>query len=302
MPTIRGVDVVALLRTFVAVAETRNISKAARVLHLSVPVASRHLRALEDDFGVRLVRRTTRQLDLTAAGIALLPRARRVLREFEDARESVLPGKEARGLLVVSAPVSFGLSQLAPLLPKLLGEHPKLSIDLRLDDRAVDLIGDGVDLALRTGMPPPDSPFVLARKLATYERILCAAPGFLEKYGPVRSVDGLAAVPCVTLGASPTRWQFKTARGSESVVIEGRVRSNNVLALRAAALAGLGVAQLPRWLIDADLTAQRLVRLLEGASLPTVDVLGLMHVDARRSRPLRLVQEFLAAELPRALS
>ena len=294
-------DVISLLTTFVAIADSGSISNGARALRLSVPMASRHLRALEDQLSVRLVRRTTRHLDLTEAGTELLPRARRILRELEEARQAVRPGNSASGLVVVSAPVSFGLAKLAPLIPKLLEEHPKLSIDLRFEDRVVDLVAEGVDLALRTGVAPPDSPFLVARRLATYERVVCAAPSFLEKNGPVRTVDALGAVPCLVLGAGRQRWDVTTPAGPRSVVVDGRVRSNNVLALRDAALAGLGVAQLPVWLVQADLEAGRLVRLLRRTALPTVTVLGLVHTDARRSHTLRLVQDFLAAELPRAL-
>lgn len=301
-PTIRRVDFVSLLTTFVAIADSGSISNGARMLGLSVPMASRHLQALEDRLSVRLVRRTTRRLDLTGAGTELLPRARRILRELEEAQQAVRPAKAASGLVAVSAPVSFGLSQLAPLVPKLLEQNPKLSIDLRLDDRVVDLLAEGVDLAVRVGVPPPNSPFLLSRRLATYERVLCATPSFLQNHGPVRTVDALASVPCVILGGGAMRWEFTTSTGPKSVVVEGRVRSNNVLALHEAVLAGLGVAQLPGWLVQADLKARRLVRLLGDAALPTVNVLGLVHADARRSHALRLVQDFLAAELPRALA
>ena len=294
-------DLVSLLTTFVRIADSGSISSAARTLRLSVPMASRHLRALEKDLGVALVRRTTRRMDLTDAGAELLKRARRLLRELDDARYAVRPSQDASGLLAVSAPVSFGLAQIAPLVPKLLQQHPKLSLEIRFDDRVVDLLGEGIDLAVRVGVPPPDSPFLVARRLATYERVLCATPAFLKKRGPMKSVDTLASVPCVILGGATTRWQFQTLEGPKSVVVEGRLRSNNVLALREAALAGLGVAVLPRWLIVDDLKAKGLVRILEGAVLPTVSVLGLVHADTRRSNALRLVQDFLATELPRAL-
>ena len=105
------------------------------------------------------------------------------------------------------------------------------------------------DLALRVGVPPPDSPFVAARRLASYERVLCATPVFVKKHGPIKRIDSLSGIPCVILGNAPARWQFDTAEGVQSVAVEGRVRSNNVLALRDAALAGLGVVQLPRWLV-----------------------------------------------------
>jgi DNA-binding transcriptional LysR family regulator len=296
-----AVDLVATLTTFVHIADAGSISRAARALRLSVPMASRHLRALEDELGASLVRRTTRRMDLTEAGAELLPRARRLLADLDEARHAVRPGKLAAGRLTVSVPVSFGLAKLAPLIPKLLAAHPQLSLDVRFEDRIVDLLGDGVDLALRVGVAPPDSPFIVARRLATYERILCAAPSFLKKHGAVKDVEALARTPCVILGASPARWQLETPAGPTSVVVEGRLRSNNMLALRDAALAGLGVVQMPRWLVADDLKSRRLARVLAGAALPAGSVVGLVHADARRSHSLRLVQDFLAAELPRAL-
>lgn len=298
-------DFVSLLGTFVAIADTGSISKAARTVRLSVPMASRHLKALEDQLSVRLVRRTTRRLDLTEAGNALLSRARRILRDVEEAQHAVRPGKSVGGRVVVSAPVSFGLEAVAPLVPKLLEAHPRLAIDLRFDDRPVDLIGEGVDLALRTGLAPPDSPFVVARRLVQYERILCASPSFQKAHRLIRTTDALARVPCLLLGsASPQRWELTIdgAESSQSVLVEGRMQSNNVLALRHAALVGLGVAQLPAWLVCADLKARRLVRVLPQATLPVVTVWGLVHADARDSFALRAVQDFLGIELPRVLA
>jgi DNA-binding transcriptional LysR family regulator len=293
----RAMDVMSVMTTFVCIADSGSISSAARKLRLSVPMASRHLRALERELGVALVRRTTRRMDLTDAGTELLARARRLLRELDEARQAVRPSKLASGLVAISAPVAFGLAHVAPLVPRLLARHPQLSLDIRFDDRVVDLLGDGVDLAVRVGHAPPDSPFVVSRRLATYERIVCAAPSVLKKRGPVTTVEALASAPCVTLGAAPTRWQFETLEGPKTVVVEGRLRTNNMLAVRDAALAGLGIAQLPRWLIVDELESRRLVRILEGATLPMVSVLGLIHADARRSNTLRLVQDFLAAEL-----
>ena len=248
------------------------------------------------------MRRSTRRMALTEAGVELLSRARRLLRDLEEARDAVRPSKTATGRLVVSAPVSFGLAQVAPLVTKLLEQNPKLCLELRFDDRVVDLVEDGIDLALRTGVAPPDSAFIVARPLATYERVLCATPQFIKKHGPLDDVEALALVPCVLLGAGPTTWQLGTIDGPKSVTVSGRISSNNVLALRGAALGGLGVAQLPRWLVAEDLKARRLARVLDSAVLPTVTVLGLVHADARRSNALRLVQDFLAAEFPAALA
>lgn len=294
-------DIVQLLTTFVSIVDSGSISSAARKRRLSVPMASRHLRALEGELGVSLVRRTTRRMDLTPAGTELLPRARRLLAGLDEARQAVRPSKTAVGQLTLSVPVSFGLAKIAPLVPRLLEKHPQLAVDVRYEDRVVDLLGDGVDLALRVGVAAPDSPFLMARRLATYERVVCAAPSFLKRHGAIDEVESLARTPCLILGGAPTRWEFETPSGARSVTVTGRARSNNVLALRDAALAAIGVAVLPKWLIAEDLRARRLVRVLEGAVLPTVSVLGLVHSDARHSNPLRLVQDFFAAALPHAL-
>lgn len=299
-PMLAAMDIVQHLTTFVCIVDSGSISSAARKLRLSVPMASRHLRALEGELGVALVRRTTRRMDLTPAGIELLPRARKLLAGLDEARQAVRPSKTAAGQLTVSVPVSFGLAKIAPLVPKLLESHPLLSVDVRYDDRVVDLLGDGVDLAIRVGVAAPDSPFVVARRLATYERVVCAAPSFLERRETIEDVEALARTPCLLLGAAQA-WDFETVSGPKSVAVSGRMRSNNVLALRDAALSGVGVAVMPRWLVAKDLRARRLLRILEDVTLPTVSVLGLVHGEARHSKNLRLVQDFLAAELPLTL-
>ncbi len=288
------------LQTFVRIAEAKNISRAARSLGISTAMASRQLRALEQDLGVSLVRRTTRRLDLTEAGLELLDRARKLLAGADEARAAVQPGRGASGLLVMSVPVPLGLAAIAPLLPKLLRAHPRLSLDVRFDDRLVELPADGIDLAVRVGEAPPDTPYLVARKLASYERILCATPSFLRKH-PVPGAEALARTPCLVLGAAPTRWRLQTASGVVLVTVEGPLRTNNMLALRDAALSGLGVAPLPAWLVHDDLRRRRLVRVLDDARLPTMQVMGLTHVDARGAHALRAVQDFLARALPGAL-
>lgn len=151
-----------------------------------------------------LVPRTTRRLTLTEPGAAFLLRSRALLASADEARDSVRPGQGPAGLMVVSLPVSFGLSQIRPLFPAMLEKYPRLQLDLRFEDRFVDLLTDGVDLAIRAGVAPPDSPFIIARKLATVERVLCAAPALLAQHGRVPSLDALPSFPCVVQGASPT--------------------------------------------------------------------------------------------------
>jgi len=293
------VDLLQHLGTFVRIADAGSISKAARSMRLSVAMASRHLRALEDDLGVELVRRTTRHLSLTEAGTDFLARSRALLASAEEARDAVRAGKGIGGLLVVSLPVSFGLAQVGPLFPALLDKHPRLKLDLRFEDRFVDLLTDGVDIAIRGGVRPPDSPFVVARKLATVDRLLCASPAFLAKHGAVRSIDALGRLPCVLQGPAPTHWAFETEAGPQVVEVCGRVRTNNVFSIREAVLAGSGIARLPLWVVDGDLKRRRLVRVLPQANMPVIEIFGMFHTGSKGSAAIRATLDFLQEELPR---
>jgi DNA-binding transcriptional LysR family regulator len=291
-------DLLQQLDTFVRIADQGSISRAARSLGLSVAMASRHLRSLEREFGVELMRRNTRHLALTEAGQELLVRARNVLSNISEARDVLRPGRGAAGLLIVSLPVSFGLSQVGPLFPQLLERHPRLRLDLRFEDRLVDLLAEGIDLAVRAGVRPPDSPFLSARRIATLRRVLCASPAFLARHRRIHSVADLARIPCVLQGAPPTLWSFETPEGLQEVKVDGRFRSNNVFAMREAALAGLGIARLPEWIMADDLQKKRLVPVLPDLTIPIVEIFGVYHRSARGSAAIAAVLDFLQTELP----
>lgn len=285
------------LTTFVRIADLGSISRAARSLHLSVPMASRHLAWLEKELGASLVRRTTRQLDLTDAGRELLDRARVVLSGLEEARQSVRPGPGAMGRLVLAVQPALGLAHIVPHVPAVLAQHPRLQLDLRLEARMVDLLADGVDVAIRAGVAPPDSTSVIARRLGAYELVVCASPSFIEAHGRVESAAELARVPFVVLDTSPRVWEWETANGRESVVPAGRVHTNDFFALRELVLAGLGVGCLPSWLAQEDLRRGRLVRLLTRATSPSVDVVAYYHGNSRGSGPIRALLDFLEPRL-----
>jgi len=288
------------MTTFVRIADTGNISRAARSLGLSVAMASRHLRWLEDDVGVPLMRRTTRRLDLTEAGLDFVTRARAILAGVEEAKNVIRPGRGVAGRIVLSVPPSLGLGGIGPLVPALLDDNPRLRIELRFEDRVVDLLEDGVDVAVRAGRSPPDSPFVVARRLASFERVVCASPRLLAKTGRIDEVAKLAELPCVLHGAAPTAWEFQTADGRESVTVDGRLRTNNLVAVRDAVVAGLGIGWLPSWLADADLRTRRVKRVLDGATMLPISVYGLFHPQGRANAAVRAVLDCLASELPRS--
>jgi DNA-binding transcriptional LysR family regulator len=284
------------MTTFVRIAETGSITRAARSLGLSLPMASRHLRWLEQELGTVLVHRTTRQLHLTAAGQEFATRARAILIGLEDAKQALRPGPSLAGRVVVSAPNAIGMYRLSPILPSLVARHPRLSIDLRLEDRAVDLVKEGVDLALRAAMPPDRSSLV-ARELVTYRRVVCAAPGFLARHGAIDSLAKLAQAPCVLHGCGPAVWEFETADAKQSITVDGPLSSNNVMVVREAILAGVGAAWMPDYVIEEELRDGRLVRLLPEAKLPAIRVFGIMPKQARQTTLVRAVRDMLGSAL-----
>src|SRR3954469_23512064 len=158
-------DLFAQMMTFVRVVEGKSLSAAARAQRLSLPAISRQLAALESELGVKLVVRSTRHLHPTEAGQRWYEHCRRVLRDIETARHDVRGDARVRGRVVVSASLTFGAAVIVPRLPKLAEEHPELVIDLRLEDQLVDLVGEGVDLAVRAGSPPPDSSAFIAHPI-----------------------------------------------------------------------------------------------------------------------------------------
>ena len=235
---------------FAKIAETRGITTAAAELGLSAPTVSKALARLEQRLGSRLLNRTSRRFALTDAGVALAERASRLLADAEAAQDAMLAQSATpRGLVRLAVPMSFGVSQVAPILPAFLLRYPDVSVDLHLSDAVVDLIGDGFDVALRVGAMPDSS--LRARRLASFPGIVVAAPGYLARRGrPVHPSD-LATHDCFTYAYLRTRdvWHFTNANGEDATVrLRGRMRVNNGEALLPAAIAGLGIAALPEFI------------------------------------------------------
>lgn len=277
-------DLFAQMTTFVKVVDAGKLSTAARALRMSLPAVSRQISALEEEVGGPLILRTTRTLTVTDGGRRYYEHCLRVLREVEAAQSSVRAGKTIAGLLTVTAAVTFGLSRVGPHLPSLLGAHPGLRVDLRLEDRLVDLVAEGVDIAIRGGAPLPDSPSLIARPLTSYPRVLVASPGYLRRRSEPRTHGDLAQHDAIIhLGASgiADRWRF-TKDGSEFVVeVRGALRTNAVYVLREGALAGLGIALLPDWLVANDVAAGRLKLLLRSYSAQPTTVSAVHRTELR---------------------
>lgn len=256
-------DVLSAMRAFVAVVDTRSFAAAAERLELSRARLTKMIQDLEEHLGTRLLNRTTRRLNLTEAGAAYHERCAAILADVAEAEEvashlTALP----RGTLKLTVPVSFGILKIAPLLGGFLERHPEVSVDMTLNDRKVDLIDEGFDLAIRVGALTESG--LIARRLATDQIVICAAPAYLERHGTPRVPQDLARHACLSYAYATTgdEWRFTGPAGEVSVRIRGPLRANNGDTLRLAALSGAGIIRQPTFLVQRDLDAGRLVRLL----------------------------------------
>lgn len=256
-------DRVTGMQVFLRVAALGSFSAAARSLGLSQTMATKHVGAIEDRLGARLFIRTTRRLTLTEAGQRYREAVERILAEIDEAEaEAAADTVEPRGTLRLNAPLSFGFREISPVLVDFARLYPALTIDIGLNDRVIDLVEEGWDLAIRIGRLRDSA--LMARKLAPIRTVVCAAPAYLAAHGTPRTVADLARHNCLgyTLpsAASAERWHFG-ANGSVAVAVSGNLRANNGDALRTAALAGQGIVYQPTFLFSDDLRQGRLVPL-----------------------------------------
>lgn len=291
-------DRVGDIALFLQVLDQGSISGAARQLDLSVAVASQRLKRLERDLGVRLLHRTTRRLHPTPEGLALARDGRALVEELALLGDRIRErGSGVAGTLRVTASASFGRMYISPLLPGFLAAHPRLRVSLDLDDRVVDLVGSGHDLAIRIGRLADSS--LVSRRLADGARVLCASPGYLARRGVPRTPADLAAHDCVLLTGRDGRqdlWPLEDAGGARvDVRVQGRFESNQGDALRDAALAGLGIALHSQWHVHEDLRAGTLVHVLPGWMLPDFGVHAVMPSRSGVPPRVRAFVDHLAA-------
>jgi DNA-binding transcriptional LysR family regulator len=288
--------------TFVQVAEAGSLSRAARSLRVSLSAISRQIAALEAELGARLLVRTTRSLRLTDEGQLFLQHATRLLSEEAEARASVRPELAVAGRLVVSASVTLGVVRMVPKLPALLARHPGLRLELRLEDRAVDIAAEGIDIAVRGGRAPPDTASLVAREVANYRCFVVASETYLRAHGAPKTLDQLASHAAIVGTSAPSTWSFLRKEKAIAVPISPVLRVGTVLGIRAAAVAGLGLAVLPHFVIADDLEAGGLRAVLPRASLSTMPVNAVYRGELRRSAKVEAFVAYLRATLPTAPS
>lgn len=256
---------------FVAVVENGGFSAAARSLGVSTSAVSKRMNQLEEDLGVRLLYRTTRKLSLTEAGERYFEHAAEALSAAAQAEDAVaeLQG-EPRGKLKISSPMGFGRLHVAPLIPKMLKRYPKLDIELLMDDRTVDLVADGIDIAIRSSFGGlPDSGLV-ARKLAPLRQAVFASPAYADKHGLPATPAELAEHNCILFSYSRDAnvWVFEHDGDTLSVEVFGTYRVNNSEAILMAIKEGIGVGRLPTFVAGPHLRAGDLINLFPLHRIP----------------------------------
>jgi DNA-binding transcriptional LysR family regulator len=288
------------LRIFVATVEARNFTAAADRLQLSKQFVSRRVMALEASLGVRLLVRNTRKLAVTDLGYEFYERATRILADVADA-ELAMSSQRAypRGLLRVSAPLSFGMVHLSPLVGAFLSSNPEVRIDMELSDRVVDVVGEGYDMALRIGTLADST--LIAQKLAEFRMIACCSPVYRDtRRLPVTPAD-LARHPCLLYGEEArTGWRFEIDGAVRHIEVHGPLRANNGEVIRDAAIAGTGVALLPEFIIEGALKSGELVPLLEAFASPPLTLYAVYPQHRQSSVTIRAFTQFLRERFAKA--
>ncbi len=286
------------LVVFQCVVKHANYAKAAEELLLSPSGVSRVVTRLEERLGARLVQRTTRKFSLTEAGAAFHARTSQILGDLIDAESEVQKAVlRPRGTLRISASVVFGHRYLAPLLSPLLQKFPELSLELALSNRFVDLVEEGIDLAVRIGALNDSR--LMARRLCTNHRVLVAAPSYLERRGVPRHPRDLTEHDCIifTSFAKPREWRLLGPDGAVNVAISGRVATDNVEVLTGAAVQGLGITVGATLTVGQALLSGELVRVLPDYEFEPTAVFAVYPSARQLSTKVRAVVDFLVEHL-----
>ena len=286
------------LAIFAKVVELRSFAGAASELALSKATVSKAVGRLEERLGARLFNRTSRRLALTDAGQKLAERAARLLADGEAAEnEALAQSSVPRGLVRLAVPMTFGIKNVAPLLPEFLQTYPEVSIDLHLSDETVDLIGDGFDAGLRIARLPDSS--LIARRLCAMPRHTVAAPSYLKRYGRPTHPMQLAQHKCFGYAylSTPNVWRYTNAAGEQAAVRPGGpLRVNNGEAVMPALCAGLGIADLPDFIVGDAIASGEVEVILKGWTQPEGAVHLVTPPGGPRPARVEVLAEFLASK------
>ena len=258
-------DTLTRMQAFIDVVDAEGFSAAARRIGRSKALMSKYVRELEDELGILLLNRTTRQFSMTEAGELFYVSASEILQKVGDLQDTVREtGNGLKGRLRLSAPRSLTDLEIGLPIVEFSAEYPEILLDVNLDDRMVDMVEDGFDVAIRISRLADSA--LIARKLADFRLVLCASPKFVEQYGEPKVPQDLSTIPCIVDTNIKTRnnWTFLSDDNSEiSIPVRGVIEANSPEVARRAALAGLGVTFVPEFSITKELTSGALVSLLE---------------------------------------
>ncbi len=283
------------LTMFAQVVEQGSLARAADKLGLSTSAVSRHLAELEAHVGARLLNRTTRRLSLTENGQALYERAVQLLADLDEAEAVASAGSaEPRGTLKLTSSTAFGVRHLGAPLAAFAARHPHVRFEIELADRVVDIVDEGLDLAIRIGDVGPQT--LIGRRLGVSQLICCASPAYLAQRGTPRTPADLAHHACLTYAysASSNTWRFRAPEGrDETVRVAGPAHANNGEMLASLAAAGLGITLEPDFIVAPELRRGALVPLLEGFAPPATAIHAVYPSRRHLSAKVRVLVDFL---------
>jgi DNA-binding transcriptional LysR family regulator len=286
------------MKVFVAVVDGGSFAAAAQKLDTSRAMVSKQVQKLEEHLGTRLLNRTTRKLSLTGTGREFYERSAQIISDVEEAEQ--VAGQMTstpRGVLKVTMPLTYGQHRLAPIVAEYARTYPQVRVDISLSDRKVDLVEEGFDLAVRVGSLPQSD--LIARKIGAVYSFVCAAPGYLARFGTPATPADLPAHACLgyTLTGTGAEWRLEGPNGTEAVPISGPIRADNGDMLRLAAVHGAGIILQPQFIVGDDLAAGRLVRVLPEWQSSEFGVYAVYPSRKHLSAKVRTFVDLLAARL-----
>lgn len=287
-------DQLSAIRSFIEIADRGSLTRAAETLDLSRAMISRHLEGVERWLGARLLHRTTRRVSLSEAGLEALPRLRQMLELAADLQAVAGAHRtEPTGKLRITTSLSFAVSCLTQAVVDFQGRHPRIEVELLTVDRAVDLVGERIDLAVRITNRLDEG--VVARRLASCRSVLCASPAYLKRRGSPKRPEDLKTHDCIT-HAFGARAEYRLRRAGRvtTVDVKGALSGNETAVLRQAALAGAGIAMLPTYFVGDELKRGALVRLLPGHEPEPLGIHAVYLSRQHQPQPLKLLIDFLA--------
>ncbi len=286
------------MHTFVRVAELNSFSAVAQQQGVARSVITRQVAALEEHLGVKLMARSTRRLTLTSAGAAYLEKCRVILNLVESAEAGVAEQRQlARGSIRVSLPLSYGLARMVPLLLDFARAHPEVSLAMDYTDRRVNLIEEGIDLAIRiTGKLPPTA---VARRMGTIHMFTVASPDYLARFGRPRHPSELAQHECLgyTGGGAQPSWTYLIDDAWVPFAVNARISASNGEALTEAAAQGFGLTIQPDFIVDSYLASGRVVKVLDTFPMPELGIYAVLPGNRQVPHRVRVLIDHLAARI-----